>query len=689
MTAKISLCMIVKNEGANLARCLNSVNGIVDEIIIVDTGSSDNTTQIALDYGAKVHVRPWTENFSDARNASLDLATGEWILFLDADEELGPGSGEALHRIATVDGAGNGTEAGTVMEGFFVKIINYIGSDGWVETCPDLVFRLFRNRPDYRFRGAIHEQIVDVILERNREARFKVEDGISIIHYGYLDGEVHTKNKKDRNLGIIQKELEAHPHNRLLRYHFGVELFRAQRYTEAAQVFTQAANGIDPNTIYLPKLLRYLVLSHQAAGQLQQALETALLGLKFFPDYADLHYYAGLVQMDLKQYGAAEKSLQQAVSMPEQPPQYASFGGMRGFRAYYQLGKIANAFLQFEEALKYYILSLRDNPQFTPALESIVQILRPHKYPQDTKESLDKICEFCTPQANRMIGELYFRHGAYALALEHFERMTELEHITEHPSENEAEQLLPSEIRLWKAICLIQVGRHLEALRLLQEFPAASPLYPLAELNKLLSFWLQGKPQKVRALYQELVSLGLAEDTRTVLSLFLRRPKPSPSPKKQRDTHAFTLGSDGLALLADIIQRLLALQEVERADFLLAQIQPASLASKNVELARLYYDYDQESRAKDLLAQHLSLFPDDAEAHFLLAEIYHDSGNYPESEQHYRYAVEVNPHEPRYYVRQIELYQDWQQRVLAQARQKYPDSQILYKLAFPREASDT
>lgn len=673
MTAKISLCMIVKNEGANLARCLNSVNGIVDEIIIVDTGSTDNTTHIALDYGAQVHFHPWTDNFSDARNASLELATGEWILFLDADEELDPGSGEALHHITSPDRADPG------IEGCFVKIINYVGNEGWVETCPDLVFRLFRNRPDYRFRGAIHEQIVDVILEKSREARFTIAEGISIIHYGYLDGEVRAKNKKNRNLGIIQTELEAHPHNRLLRYHFGVELFRAERYAEAAQVFTQAANGIDPNTIYLPKLLRYLVLSHQAAGQLHQALETALLGLRFFPDYADLHYYAGLVYLDLKQYGAAEKSLQQAASMPEQPPQYASFGGMRGFRAYYQLGKIADTFLQFEEALKYYILSLRDNPQFTPALECIVQILKPHKYPQDTKESLDKICEFCTPEANRMIGEIYFRHGAYALALEHFERMTE------HPA---ADATLPSEIRLWKAICLIQEGRHLEALRLIEEFSATSPLYPLAKLNKLLSFWLQGRPQKVRALYKDLETLGLAEDTRTVLSLFLAHPKPYPSAKKQRGAHALTLGSDGLALLADIIQRLLALHEVERADFLLAQVQPASLAPKNVELAKLYYDYDQEPRAIDLLAKHLSFFPDDAAAHFLLAEVNHKCGNYPESEQHYRYAVELNPHEPRSYVRQIELYQDWQQRILAEARQKYPDSEVLRQLAARLETNN-
>lgn len=673
MRAKISLCMIVKNEEANMARCLNSVSGIADEIIIVDTGSSDNTRQIAHKYGAKVHFHPWAEDFSAARNASLELATGDWILFLDADEELAPGSAEALRQIVEA-GSGAGVQDSTETEGYFIKIINYIGSDGWVETSPDLVFRFFRNRPGYRFHGAIHEQIADVILERNREAGFKVEEKITIIHYGYLDGEIKTKNKKGRNLGIIQKELEAHPDDRLLSYHFGVELFRAQRYAEAAQAFIQAAHGIDPHTIYLPKLLRYLVLSQQAAGQLEQALETAHLGLKFFPDYADLYYYCGLVQMDLKQYGAAEISLRQAVSMPEQPPQYASFGGMRGFRAYYQLGQIAAAFLQYEEALKYYILSLRDNPQFTPALDSIVRILKPQKYPQDTQESLDKICEFCTPEANRMIGTIYFRHGAYALALEHFERVPE--------------SGFSQELRLWKAICLIQAGRYLESLRLLEEFSETSPFYPLAKLNKLLIFWLQNKHRKVRAIHRELEELGLAEDTRKVLSLFKKTPVPgsdSPSPGPA----GITLGPDGLALLTDIIQRLLALHEEERVSQLLAQIQPVSLSPVQADLAQLFCDFGHESKALEFLTTQLSLFPDDAEAHYRLAGIYHDSGNYPESEQHYRWALEINPDEPRYYVRQIKLYQDWQQKILAAAREKYPDNLILHKLASSGEASDS
>jgi len=84
----LSLSMIVKNEEPFLAHCLDSVRGLVDEMVILDTGSTDGTLEIARAAGARVFQSPWRDDFSAARNASLEKATGDWILILDADEEL-------------------------------------------------------------------------------------------------------------------------------------------------------------------------------------------------------------------------------------------------------------------------------------------------------------------------------------------------------------------------------------------------------------------------------------------------------------------------------------------------------------------------------------------------------------------------------------------------------------------------
>lgn len=123
-------------------------------------------------------------------------------------------------------------------------------------------------------------------------------------------------------------------------------------------------------------------------------------------------------------------------------PSKGAFSGVRGFRACYLLGKIAEAFCNEEEALKYYINALRDNPAFLPALESISRLLRPQEDPDYARDCLEKLCEFGDAQACLLMGRILFRQSAFRLALEYLEKGM---------SAREA----PQELQLWKAICLV------------------------------------------------------------------------------------------------------------------------------------------------------------------------------------------------------------------------------------------
>lgn len=645
---RISLCMIAKNEGENIRRCLNSVAGAVDEIIVVDTGSTDDTCEIARQFGARVLSFSWNGNFSDARNASLEPATGDWILFLDADEELAPGSGETLRRI-TADNS---------VEGYFIKVVNYIGSEGWIETCPDLIFRLFRNRREYRFRGAIHEQIADVILEKNSQARYRAAEDLVILHYGYLSRQIKEKDKIARNLGLIRRELESAPDSRLLRYHYGVELFRAERYGDAAAEFVRAASGIDPQTIYLPKLIRYLVLSYHANGSAQQAIEAVQAGLQLFPDYADLYYYGGVACMDQKNYAGACQFFQKALSMPDQPSHYAPFGGTRGFRSLFQMGRLAEAFGNEEEALNQFILSLRDNSSFTPALESIARLLKPREEPDYARKCFDQLCDFCTPQANLLMGQILFQQGSYQLALEYLERGS--------PAE------APPEVQIWKAICLIQQRRFLEALRIIEGFKKGHPLYPLAKLNQLLCFWLRGNRRKVRTLAEDLFALGLSRDTGSVVSLLrdsLNKRKP-----------ARFLGDEGMALFRDIFTRALDLGEKEKALSLLEGLDRECLKGCAREIGGLFYRYGFPDLAEQYLAIHLEADPECDETLFTLAEIKERQGLHLEAGDLYRRALDLNPAEPRYYTGLIRHYESLRRQILREAAARYPEVPVFKTL---------
>ncbi len=151
MKNEVSLCMIVKNEENYLPSCLNSIKDIVDEIIIVDTGSTDKTVDIAKSFGAKVYYFPWHNNFSEARNESLKHATKDWILILDADDELSTKNQENLKDLLYRQLDENAI--------YYFETLNYYGNivdDNSITI--NLNPRLFKNNHGTHYEGEIHNQ---------------------------------------------------------------------------------------------------------------------------------------------------------------------------------------------------------------------------------------------------------------------------------------------------------------------------------------------------------------------------------------------------------------------------------------------------------------------------------------------------------------------------------------------------
>lgn len=645
MTTKISLCIIAKNEEKNIKRCLQSAVGVVDEMIVIDTGSCDKTSQIAQTFGAKVQSFIWNDNFSDARNASLDLATGDWILFLDADEELTKESGIILRRAA---------ENGEV-EGYFNKIINFTGNEACPETSADIVFRLFRNKPEYRFRNAIHEQICDVISEQSNQANYQFLEDVVILHYGYLDSQLKEKDKKRRNLILLEKELIKRPTDSLVRFHYAVELYRMGENLSAAKEFEKVLVEINlQEVIYGAKLMRYIVLAYYGANEWTSALRAVKEGLSLYPDYADLYYYGGVIYYQLRDYGLAYEYFKKAVQTPTQLVHYASFYGLQGFRSCYYLGQIAEKFCNEEKALGYYIDCLRDNCNFTAAIDSIIPILEPRSDPDYAHYALGKICDLSSPQANLLIGDLLFKHSAYTAALAYFEEVPN--------------GMLTSQLVLYKAICLIQQRRSLEALHLLESIDVEDTLSLYAKLNKLLCFWFEGNRQKVRALGDELLAIGLSEDTVAVIEL-LRNTH------NKKKTSKF-IGSEGIILLLEILKRALDLGEIELCKLVLARVSSESLREHYLSLGELFYQYGHFSQAEEYLRQHIQKDSENALAYFLLAELKAGQELYFDAIDYYQKALLSDPTEPKYYIKLIKLYEKVRSELLKNAAEKYPEFPI-------------
>jgi glycosyltransferase involved in cell wall biosynthesis len=198
-TPTISLCMIVKNEAHRLAPCLSSIKGEVDEIIIVDTGSEDDTNNVAKKFTDKLFYYPWNGSFAKARNHAIDKASSHWIIILDADETWEAPKGELKSFIQSLD---SDTIAATVL----VNTDMYHRNGKQNQDVPSV--RIFRNHPEIRYASSVHEQVNLSTMKSKKVA----PSDFKIKHSGYSSWEV-VESKTKRNIDMLLKEYKKFPKN--------------------------------------------------------------------------------------------------------------------------------------------------------------------------------------------------------------------------------------------------------------------------------------------------------------------------------------------------------------------------------------------------------------------------------------------------------------------------------------------
>lgn len=370
--SKLSLCMIVKNEKENLPRCLVSVKPYVDEMIVVDTGSDDGTPEIAANYGANVKNFQWCDDFAAARNYAISQASGNWILVLDADEELIVNSAEDfLNQLASQPD---------------VKLYSISLTDvkGEVGLTPAWVPRLFRNIPGLRYEGCYHEQV-----KYNEQAISKNQVGylqsIKILHYGYSHEELFKKNLK-RNIPILERIRQNEGLNLMLLYCLAGMYNNTQQTEKAQDCYAEALNKLLPNLIddcppedfvFVPSLM--FTLGSQSLQQ--DDYETARLlcqrGLEWFPNYPPLNYLAGATLKALGFSLGAIAYLETCIQLGQDNSYYKGepfeLGYMTTFPAY-DMGCIYLDEKRPQDALAAFELTLSFAPNFQAARQKIEQI---------------------------------------------------------------------------------------------------------------------------------------------------------------------------------------------------------------------------------------------------------------------------------------------------------------------------
>ncbi|MEI8257363.1 MAG: glycosyltransferase family 2 protein [Deltaproteobacteria bacterium] len=271
MPLPISVCAIVRDEEQNLPRLIASVREIAAEIVVVDTGSTDRTVEIARQHGARVLHTPWTDDFSAARNVYLQAATSDWILALDGDEELLADSVECLNEAVT-----SGALAQLVRVRFPCGVEAGASAD---DSVPDKnALRLFRRDPRVRYGGRIHENIIDSLLAIG--AGQWPDSGAVIIHHGYVRPE-DRERKRARNLVLLERAFADSPHDLYIGYKYAATLETSDHVKAAAvldQVLTLACSTPDLATYpFLPAALALGCRVFLRGGELQHAMRIVQL----------------------------------------------------------------------------------------------------------------------------------------------------------------------------------------------------------------------------------------------------------------------------------------------------------------------------------------------------------------------------------------------------------------------------
>jgi glycosyltransferase involved in cell wall biosynthesis len=346
----LSLCLIVKNEEKFIKACLDAVKDIVDEIIIVDTGSTDSTLEIIKSYKVKLFNYEWNNDFSSARNYSISKATSNWILCLDADEILDNNSKDNLLNFINT----------TNFDGCHFLVYNYISEHGNDYTL-HYAFRLFRNNKGYYYTGKIHEQIAND-NENNLISKFSSEN-IILHHYGYSFEVLKEKDKRSRNIPILLEILKENPNDGFSLFNLGNEYMAENDISKAIEYYELSYKNKDIKQHYSIHLLYRLSICYQSINNYNISLKYIDEALQYYSPNVDFEYLKGCIYLDSKKYTLAIDSLNKCLEIGDSVSSVKFINNCGTINPLLSLGDLYFNLSDYEKALFNYnkALSLDNN----------------------------------------------------------------------------------------------------------------------------------------------------------------------------------------------------------------------------------------------------------------------------------------------------------------------------------------
>jgi tetratricopeptide (TPR) repeat protein len=500
----ISLCMIVKNEEKSLPQCLESIKDVVDEIIIVDTGSTDGTILISENYTDNIYLHSWEENFSKHRNQSISYATGDWIFILDADEILLPECGKGV-REAVLDDS---------IDSIYVTVnSSYDQSRG--EAVHNSI-RIFRNNGKIHYEGRVHNRVVG-------QKASKIYP-ITILHEGYNLTPEESRKKFLRTTTLLNREIEENPEHPMAYHYLASSYLSEEMYDKAIVSAMKAVELSEKN-----KFNDYIYLwSHFIAGlsyikteRLDEAEEICLKAINQCSRHLDSHYLLTVVYTNKKRWDKVIHHSGQYGNLLERIEKSpGEFGPMvhntvnhrwrihlyRGF-AFYKKNEREEAKSEFKQAFnicdtpseyfKLLALFYMENSEFEDAERYLFKALNEgHEGKRDTKQSKEKPLEPDSDNIETLfsLANLYLKENRFDASIGLYEKIVE-------SNKSHAGAL----INMGNA--LRRIGEPLKAITYLGEAVKISPLSIEANSNLAYAYYESQNFKSAREIFQKICQI--------------------------------------------------------------------------------------------------------------------------------------------------------------------------------------
>lgn len=543
--------MITKNNEKHISNCLENMKKIVDEIVIVDIGSTDLTINIARQAGANVHQIEWNNNYSEAKNFCLDRAKGRWVLFLQANETI------SIEQLKEIDSLLNDPNA----EGYLLYIDH--PWENYQISSPVQSLRLFRNRKEYRYQYRIFERIPDEILSNVKDTSIRIVQ----------QNDENLCREAYSSVLLLEEELKEYPENCYLQYMYGIELLNQQRYEESIVYFQKACKNLNLDYLFAPHLYKCLSWSLISLKRYNDALDVLEEGIKVFPFYTDILVLRCEIRMQLYQYEEAIRDLEISLKTREKYDIMVPAPEIGIPIILETLGEIHQEIFNYQQALVCYQQAYELNKTNYILLYKIGKLAKKVNSVEVLENLLKTAKEYKNLNQLTTLMDILLQQREYTQVLTHLEYL---------------EALLDKrdQIESIKSFCYMMLGEMEEAELHFSAINENSFLYNHMLLKRIESYWLYNKWKEAVVLLKEMDRIKSIESPIKGLyhllhNLLMKKELCYP-----------ILGEQEYEIVSTLLEDFLWLEQTEKAQLLLPLLLQETKEDQYIKLAEYWAKRD-------------------------------------------------------------------------------------------------